>query len=81
MNNEKRYARILINLRGNINAIKNFVDVSSKYNDIEVRSGRYAVDPKSLFGILSLDLDTPFSFFYPVEIEEDIKKDYGAWIV
>lgn len=81
MNNEKRYVRILINLRGSINAIKNFVDVSSKYNDIEVRSGRYVVDPKSLFGILSLDLDTPFSFFYPIEIEEDIKKDYGAWIV
>lgn len=81
MNIEKRYAKIMINLRGNVNAIKDFVNLSSKYSDIEVRSGRYIVDPKSLFGILSLDLDTPFGFFYPVEIEEDIKRDFGKWAV
>lgn len=81
MNNEIKYSKIDINLKGSINDIKDFVNVSSKYNDIEVRSGRYIVDPKSLFGILSLDLDTSFSFFYPVEIEDNIKKDYGAWIV
>lgn len=81
MNSEKRYAKIMINLHGNVKAIKDFVNLSSKYNDIEVRSGRYIVDPKSLFGILSLDLDMPFGFFYPVEVEEEVKRDFSKWTV
>jgi len=37
--------------------IKNFVSIINKYPyDIDLRSGRYVVDAKSILGIFSLDL-------------------------
>lgn len=43
-----------------IRDIKDFVDLCNEFpNDILVRGGMYAVDGKSLLGILSLDLSKP----------------------
>ena len=43
-----------------INDVKNFVTIVSKYNfDIDLTSGRYVVDAKSIMGIFSLDLSKP----------------------
>lgn len=40
-----------------INDVKNFVNTVSKYEfDVDLVSGRYAVDAKSIMGIFSLDL-------------------------
>ena len=41
-----------------IEDVRKFVDIVSKY-DIDLISGRYAVDAKSIMGIFSLDLLKP----------------------
>ena len=43
-----------------INNVKNFVNIVSKYDfDVDLSSGRYVVDAKSIMGIFSLDLSKP----------------------
>ena len=43
-----------------INDVKEFVNVVTKYDfDIDLTSGRYVVDAKSIMGIFSLDLSKP----------------------
>ena len=43
-----------------INDVKNFVNIVSKYDfEIDLISGRYIVDAKSIMGIFSLDLSKP----------------------
>lgn len=40
-----------------INDVKNFVNIVTKYDyDVDIISGRYAIDAKSIMGIFSLDL-------------------------
>lgn len=44
-------------LLGTINDVKEFVSIVSSYDfDVDLVSGRYAVDAKSIMGIFSLDL-------------------------
>ncbi len=57
-----------------INDVKNFVNTVSKYDfDVDLVSGRYAVDAKSIMGIFSLDLSKPIK----VEIYSD---DWGSFL-
>lgn len=43
-----------------IEDVRNFVNIVSKFNmDIDLMSGRYVVDAKSIMGIFSLDLLKP----------------------
>lgn len=43
-----------------INDVKEFVNLVMRYDfDIDLVSGRYAVDAKSIMGIFSLDLSKP----------------------
>ena len=43
-----------------IQDVRTFVDIVTKYNiDIDLSSGRYVVDAKSIMGIFSLDLLSP----------------------
>ena len=43
-----------------IGDVKDFVNIVSKYScDIDLKSGRYIVDAKSIMGIFSLDLSKP----------------------
>lgn len=43
-----------------IQDVKDFVNAANKSaNDIDVKSGRYSVDAKSLLGMFSLDLSCP----------------------
>ena len=47
-------AKICINT---INDVKNFVNIVTKCDyDVDIISGRYAIDAKSIMGIFSLDL-------------------------
>ena len=51
-----------------INDVKDFVNIVSKYSyDVDLTSGRYVVDAKSIMGIFSLDLSKPIK----VEIHTD----------
>ncbi len=51
-----------------INDVKFFVNTVSRYDfDVDLISGRYAVDAKSIMVIFSLDLSKPIS----VEIHDD----------
>lgn len=53
---------------GSINDVKNFVNIVGKYDfDIDLISGRYVVDAKSIMGIFSLDLTKPIG----VQVHED----------
>jgi len=53
-----------------INDVKNFVNIVNKYNfDVDLTSGRYVVDAKSIMGIFSLDLSKP--------IKVDVHSDEG----
>lgn len=43
-----------------INSVKDFVNAVNKYDfDVDLTSGRYVVDAKSIMGIFSLDLSKP----------------------
>ena len=47
-------------LLSSINDIKAFVNIVCKYSfDVDLTSGRYVVDAKSIMGIFSLDLSKP----------------------
>lgn len=51
-----------------INDVKDFVNIVNKYDfDVDLSSGRYIVDAKSIMGIFSLDLSKPIR----VEIQTD----------
>ena len=55
-------------LLSSINDVKNFVNVVSRFDyDIDLASGRYVVDAKSIMGIFSLDLSKPIA----VEVHND----------
>lgn len=51
--------KVMISLNS-IDAIKNFVNIASKLDcDLDLISGRYVIDGKSIMGIFSLDLSNP----------------------
>ena len=55
-------------LLSSINDVKNFVNIVSRFDyDIDLASGRYVVDAKSIMGIFSLDLSKPIA----VEVQHD----------
>lgn len=60
---------------GTINDVKEFVNVVTKYDfDVDLVSGRYAVDAKSIMGIFSLDLSKPIR----VDIHSDDAGEFLA---
>ena len=55
-------------LLSSINDVKDFVNIVGKYDfDVDLTSGRYVVDAKSIMGIFSLDLSKPIK----VEVHSD----------
>lgn len=59
-------------LLSSINDVKDFVNIVNKYDyEIDLISGRYVVDAKSIMGIFSLDLSKPIK----VEIRNDDCED------
>ncbi|MBP3447518.1 MAG: HPr family phosphocarrier protein [Clostridia bacterium] len=65
-----------------INDVKVFVNTVNKYSfDIDLTSGRYVVDAKSIMGIFSLDLAKPIK----IEIFDDncdnLVKELESFIV
>ncbi|MCM1023051.1 MAG: HPr family phosphocarrier protein [Prevotella sp.] len=62
---------------GTINDVKRFVTVVSQCDyDVDLISGRYAVDAKSIMGIFSLDLSKPIK----LEAHTDDASEFFAQI-
>ena len=62
---------------GTINDVKSFVSVVSQCDyDVDLISGRYAVDAKSIMGIFSLDLSKPIK----LEAHTDDASEFFALI-
>ena len=61
------------NIRINtIEDVKNFVTTVTKCNyDVDIVSGRYAIDAKSIMGIFSLDLSKPIDLNIHAENDVD----------
>ena len=59
-------------LLSSINDVKNFVNIVSRYDfDIDLASGRYVVDAKSIMGIFSLNLSKPIKLEAKCGDQED----------
>ena len=59
-----------------ITDVKNFINtITNCGSDVDLKSGRYVVDAKSLMGIFSLDLDQAITIVYPIEEEWFIKEN------
>lgn len=62
--------------------VKDFVTIVSKYDfDVDLESGRYAVDAKSIMGIFSLDLSKKIKMVVRSEDCEDFIKEVSRFIV
>ena len=68
-----------------IEDVRNFVNNVTKYSvDLDLKSGRYTVDARSLMGIFSLDLLKPIDFVINSDDEKivsDVVKDVKEWII
>ena len=61
---------------------KDFVNAVCKYSyDIDLTSGRYVVDAKSIMGIFSLDLSKPICVEAHTDDASDLIADVKAYIV
>ena len=61
-----------------IDDVKNFVSAANmQYADIDVSSGRYVVDAKSILGLFSLDLSKPIQVTIH-GTEQDVDNFYQA---
>ncbi len=65
-----------------INDVKDFVNIVNKYDfDVDLTSGRYIVDAKSIMGIFSLDLSKPIKVEAHADDVEDFIKEVRPFIV
>ena len=65
-----------------INDVKEFVSAVSMFDfDVDLISGRYKVDAKSIMGIFSLDLSKPIDLEAHTEDAETIEKALGKFVV
>ena len=67
---------------GTIDEVKEFVNKVSKYSfDVDLISGRYAVDAKSIMGIFSVDLSKELVMKAHTDDEALVKADMTNYIV
>lgn len=65
-----------------INDVKEFVNIVMRFDfDIDLVSGRYAVDAKSIMGIFSLDLSKPIELSAHTDDADDFFKAIDKFIV
>lgn len=63
-------------------SVKDFVNAVTRYPfDIDLHSGRYVVDAKSLLGIFSLDLAKPIACEIYNDNCDELLKDIAKFIV
>ncbi|MBO7288722.1 MAG: HPr family phosphocarrier protein [Clostridia bacterium] len=62
--------------------VKDFVNIVSKYDfDIDLVSGRYVVDAKSIMGIFSLDLTKPIQVDMHTDDADGIMEELKPYTV
>lgn len=67
---------------GAINDVKDFVNMVMKYDfDVDLVSGRYAVDAKSIMGIFSLDLSKPIELKAHTDEPRNFAKEIERYLV
>lgn len=60
--------------------VKKFVSVvSTKPYDIELLSGKYVVNAKSVMGVLSLDLTSPVTMIANTDTDDSLLKEIEAF--
>ena len=65
-----------------INDVNEFVNTVMLFDyDVDLVSGRYAVDAKSIMGIFSLDLSKPIKLQAHTDDAEALEKAIGRFIV
>ncbi len=65
-----------------INDVKNFVSIVSKYDfEIDLTSGRYVIDAKSIMGIFSLDLSKPIKLDAQCDANSKFLEEIKPFIV
>ncbi len=65
-----------------INDVKKFVNAVSKYDfDVDLISGRYAIDAKSIMGIFSIDLSKELVLKAHTDNADAVKADLAEYIV
>ena len=65
-----------------IDDVKKFVTAVSKYDfDVDLISGRYAVDAKSIMGIFSIDLSKELVMKAHTDADAVVKGDLAEFIV
>lgn len=65
-----------------IEDVRNFVNIVTKYDmDIDLMSGRYIVDAKSIMGIFSLDLMKPIQLTAHAENTDALMADIKPYII
>lgn len=61
--------------------VKTFIQIVSRYDyDIDLRSGRYVVDAKSILGIFSLDLSRPVVLEIYTDNADELLEDLKDFI-
>lgn len=62
--------------------VKNFVSIVNHYPyDMDLRSGRYVVDAKSILGIFSIDLSRPITLSIYSDDCGDLLKELDGYLV
>ena len=62
--------------------VKNFVSLVNRYPyDMDLRSGRYVVDAKSILGIFSIDLSRPIQMDIYSDDCDDLLAELGDYLV
>ena len=66
--------KFIVNLNS-INKIKEFSkDISMFEADIDVKSGRYVIDAKSIMGLFSLDLSKPIEIIIHSDSDSELER-------
>ncbi|HIT79307.1 MAG TPA: HPr family phosphocarrier protein [Candidatus Faecivivens stercorigallinarum] len=65
-----------------VNEVKHFVDIMTQCPyDVDLLSGRYVIDAKSLMGIFSLDLTKPIDLAVSTDDVDDLLKKIDFCII
>lgn len=65
-----------------INDVKDFVNMVMKYDfEVDLVSGRYAVDAKSIMGIFSLDLSKPIELNAHTDNPREFEKELSKYLI
>ena len=65
-----------------INDVKDFVNMVMKYDfEVDLVSGRYAVDAKSIMGIFSLDLCKPIALNAHTDNPGEFEKELSKYLI